>query len=212
MRVGPRGEPKEEGQPMEELEQRITELEEKVEYLFSLVSTPAVLQIPDMDQAEQLVTQELGGMVITRETEEISQVDATGWDAQSPARRAASKKAQTDKAIPLPDNFNPSVVGYNSRDFQNDFPEVDATKVFNSFVSHHRSKGDVSKNWMEKFFSYAAGAVKIEKEHRQSQPKTRETDSMGLPLDRAARIRAKRAELDNHQQQLAYEDERETNQ
>lgn len=199
---------------MEELERRITELEEKVEYLFSLVSTPAVLQIPDMDQAEQLVTQELGAMVITRETEEISQVDAEEVWPQTVSSAAvdALNRAQTRQAIALPPAFHPATVGYGIDAFNADYPSVNAVEVLQSFISHHRSKGDVSKNWMAKFFSYAATAVKMEKERRQSQPKDRETDSMGLPLDRAARIRAKRAELDNHQQQLAYEDERETNQ
>lgn len=180
------------------VEQRVELLERQMKHLLSRLPTPDPISPVE---AEQLVMEELGA-IEERETESV-QEDATegGWGPVSSARQKAAKKAQTQQARTLPDNFNPGLMGYTGFDFVADFPGVDAKTVLDSFISHHRSKGDVSKNWMEKFFSYSANAVRIEKERRQSQPKQRETDSMGLPLDRAARQRQREAERE-HQQQL----------
>lgn len=137
-------------------------------------------------EAALLVKSELGGELIEREKAVESQ-DVEGQEPLPIAadRIACSAAAATSEPIALHRNFRPSTFGYHAEDFKRDYPDVNPGLVLESFFSHHVGKGDRSKNWLEKFWSYAARAQLIEKERKMSNPT--ETDSMGLPLDRKAR-------------------------
>lgn len=143
-------------------------------------------------EAALLVKKELGGELIEREevqsqdVEEVVEQDPLPLPTNVTSNRAAcSQRATSTSAYPLSRNFRPSVFGYTTNDFERDYPDVNPALVLESFFSHHLGKGDTSKNWLEKFWSYAARAQQIEKERKMSNPV--ETDSMGLPVDRKAR-------------------------
>lgn len=131
-------------------------------------------------EAALLVKKELGGELIEREG--VEQKDVEGVEAD---RSVMSARASTSGAEPLHRNFRPSMFGYTADDFKRDYPDVNPNDVLESFFSHHVGKGDRSKNWLEKFWSYAHRAQQIERERKMSNPV--ETDSMGLPVDRKAR-------------------------
>lgn len=130
-------------------------------------------------EAALLVKSELGGQLIERE--EVEQSDEEAREDRS----VISARAQLPIAEPLSRHFRPSTSGYTADDFKRDYPDVIPNAVLESFFNHHLAKRDVSKNWLEKFWSYAARAQQIEREKKMSNPV--ETDSMGLPTDRKAR-------------------------
>lgn len=132
-------------------------------------------------EAALLVKSELGGELIERE-EGGAKGDVEGVESD---RSVVSARATTAGAEPLHRNFRPSMFGYTADDFKRDYPDVNPNDVLESFFSHHVGKGDRSKNWLEKFWSYAHRAQQIERERKMSNPV--ETDSMGLPTDRKAR-------------------------
>lgn len=142
-------------------------------------------------EAALTVKQQLGGELIERE--QIKKEDVEQVPGQEPLpvddvrvdKVVFSQRATTTYALALSRNFRPSNFGYTPELFAQDYPDVNPHLVLESFFSHHLGKGDLSKNWLEKFWSYAARAQQIEKEKRMSNPV--ETDSMGLPTDRKAR-------------------------
>lgn len=172
----------------DDIESRLSQLEQKVQALEALVAPPPQ-RLPNSDtslsdEAVRQVTEQLGAVEIEREGVEQSGVEAR-VDAAAERRAKASDMALFFVAKPLDRNFRPSTFGYTADDFSRDYPDVNPTAVLESFFNHHLAKGDVSKNWLEKFWSYAARAQQIEREKRMNNPT--ETDSMGLPLDRKAR-------------------------
>jgi hypothetical protein len=144
-------------------------------------------------EAALTVKEQLGGELIEREpikkegVEEVTGQEPLPVDepTNTSYRVVMSEAAATSEPKPLHRNFRPSLFGYHAEDFKRDYPDVNPGLVLESFFSHHVGKGDRSKNWLEKFWSYAARAQQIEKEKRMSNPV--ETDSMGLPTDRKAR-------------------------
>jgi hypothetical protein len=70
----------------------------------------------------------------------------------------ASNAASTRRAQPLTRAFKPSKYGYTSADFAIDYPGLDPQDVLEGFLSWYISKGDTSRNWLEKFWQYARGA------------------------------------------------------
>lgn len=62
---------------------------------------------------------------------------------------------------------------------------MNPVEVLESFFNHFMAKGDVSRNWLEKFWSYARIAQQMEKDKKMSNPT--DTDSTGMPTDRKAR-------------------------
>lgn len=142
-------------------------------------------------EAALLVKEQLGGELIEREQIKKEGVEQVPGQDPLPIgdvrvdKVVFSQRATTTDAQPLHRNFRPSNYGYTSELFVQDYPDVNPSLVLESFFSHHVGKGDRSKNWLEKFWSYAARAQQIEKEKRMSNPV--ETDSMGLPTDRKAR-------------------------
>lgn len=181
-----------------------------------------------MEQATALVERELGGVEVSDQKPDLpaqqEPKDPTPYETlpEGSGPRAAthrvgcSRKAQTDRAFPLTRDFNPGLVGYQGEDFRRDYPHVSPAGVLEQFFSHHIAKGDVSKNWLEKFFSYAGNAERIERERAGDKTST---DSMGQPLDPAERARrvqvARDHERENNefidQQMAAEQSEREGN-
>lgn len=92
-----------------------------------------------------------------------------------------SARAQTKAALPLTRAVEPRKVGYTIEQFNKSFPLVKYETVLESFWNYYISKGEVSKNWFEKFLGYAQGA-----QDRASVGGI-ETDSMGMPTDRRLR-------------------------
>lgn len=79
------------------------------------------------------------------------------WRGQtvSAEKMSALAKAGTAKPFPFPVSFDPVVVGYTEQMFKQEFSLLDFGETVNGFVAHHMSKGDVSKNWLGKFLTYA---------------------------------------------------------
>lgn len=166
-----------------EATERINEIKSMAYHLHANLKRESSLSKEgDVEEAQALVTKALGATEV--EPDEPAKPDELDGDTPAALRFRASQKAATGSARPLTRNFRPSTVGYTSEDFKRDYPDVNPGAVLESFLSHHISKGDVSRNWMEKFFSYSANAQRIHDE----KPKDHvETDSMGLPTDRKQR-------------------------
>jgi hypothetical protein len=94
-----------------------------------------------------------------------------------------SKAAQTRRAEPLTRDMDPRKLGYLVEQFNSAFPNVRYEKVLQQFLSWYIAKGDTSRNWFEKFLSYAQGA------QDRATVGGIETDSIGLPKDAKTRRR-----------------------
>lgn len=92
-----------------------------------------------------------------------------------------SARATTIDSRPLTRGVDPRKVGYTVEMFDAAFPNVKFETVLESFHNFYIANGAVSKNWFEKFLSYAQGA------QDRATVGGVETDSMGLPLDRKMR-------------------------
>lgn len=64
--------------------------------------------------------------------------------------------------------------------FKHLFPDVDARAALTDFIAHHTHLGTRSHDWNAAFHGWCAG-----RQHRTNEKKrdTKQTDSMGLPLD-----------------------------
>lgn len=174
------------------------------------------------DEAEALVKRELGGRefpegnseppaevppAAQQEPAEPTPHDTLpeGAGPRAAAHRVGcSRKAQTQTATTLTRRFRPSLVGYGAEDLQRDYPHVEAQAVLESFLSHHIAKGDTSKNWLEKFFSYAATAERIAQERAAEKTST---DSTGQPLDPTERQRRIEVSRQHEREQNEYIDQ-----
>lgn len=99
--------------------------------------------------------------------------------------RDCSTKATTRDAFPLSRAVDPRKVGYSVELFAEQFPGLEYERVLESFRNFYIANGHCSKNWFEKFLSYAQGAADRAKVSGQ----VIETDSMGLPTDPTLRRR-----------------------
>lgn len=193
---------------MNQLNERLTEIESRLERLEGLVVTPIALTSShneqlSFDAAEQLVRQHLP--VVEEKEDQIEgaseavteapvsasppggDTDATVALALDVTRAVASRFAATTLPQLLSRNFRPSEFGYTTEDFARDYPDVNPGDVLESFFNHHLAKQTKSKNWLELFWGYAKIANDMEREKKMSNPTP--TDSMGLPTDRRARRR-----------------------
>lgn len=194
------------------------------------VATTALREIDD--EAKSLVQQELGGEVISTEVSaaetfpadqhcidancaECGESATTSTSAQTIAhdgigpraaahRTICSQRAQFDRAVPLDRRFRPSTWGYSAEDMLRDYPHVEPRDVLERFLSHHIAKGDTSRNWLEKFWSFCLNGERMAKERAADKTST---DSMGQPLDPAERARRLRVARDHEAQQNQYIDQ-----
>lgn len=94
-----------------------------------------------------------------------------------------SQKAQSRRALALSRDMDPRLLGYTEEMFNFSFPDVKYDRVLEQFFTWYISKGDTSRNWFEKFLSYAQGA------QDRATVGGIETDSMGMPTDPKTRRR-----------------------
>lgn len=161
--------------------------------------TQALIDEALMDEAVTLVQTQLGGEEVSHE-----KLSAAGDDVgpHSAAHRVlCSRRAELTRPIKLERAFRPANYGYTLDNFRADYPTLDPTETLEQFFTHFISKGDTSKNWLEKFWHYAATGQKMKAERDNGK---RETDSMGIPLDRDLRLRRRRAEMQHTQEQDSF--------
>lgn len=178
-----------------------------------------------IEEAAALIEKELGGVEVsaqklpvdadgfevapdTQETPEPTSAEniaPEGIGPRSAAHRTiCSQRAAFPHPVMLDRRFRPSAYGYSGEDFQRDYPHANPRETLEKFFSHHIDKGDLHKNWLEKFWSYALMADRIARE--QAADKT-STDSMGQPLDPAERARRVRVAREHERQQNEYIDQ-----
>lgn len=144
---------------------------------------------PELVMADQSREDGIGPLSTPVDTEPTSAqaIAPEGTAPRTAAHRTmCSKRAQFDRPVALDRRFRPSTYGYSGEDFQRDYPHANPRETLEKFFSHHIANGTTSRNWLEKFFLYAATAERIAIE--QAGNKT-STDSMGQPLDPAERAR-----------------------
>lgn len=151
-----------------------------------------------MREASAHVQEQLGGQVVSESETSFAPTPEGVGPRAAATRVAASRRALTATPRTLTRGFNPRSVGYTRDDLQRDYPNIEPGHVLESFLSHHIAKGDVSKNWLEKFFSYCANAQRIETERLKDKTAT---DSMGLPLDPQQRMAQRRAEQEHYREE-----------
>lgn len=135
---------------------------------------------PDQSSDEGLPPQE--------GVEDVRPIIIGGTDAAAVALLAnrineVSQKAQSRRALPLTRDMDPRQMGYTVEMFNLTFPDVKYDRVLEQFFTWYISKGDTSRNWFEKFLSYAQGA------QDRATVGGIETDSMGMPTDPKTRRR-----------------------
>lgn len=165
-----------------------------------------------MALATDLVKAELGAVEDSDQKESPPQeptsaesIAPEGIGPRSAAHRTiCSQRAAFPHPVMLDRRFRPSAYGYSGEDFQRDYPHANPRETLEKFFSHHIDKGDLHKNWLEKFWSYALMADRIARE--QAADKT-STDSMGQPLDPAERARRVRVAREHERQQNEYIDQ-----
>lgn len=170
-----------------------------------------IMGLQDED-ALSLVKQELGGAEISDQKHDEAPAGhsavappGSGTGPRSAAHREmCSQRAAFPHPVMLDRRFRPSAYGYSGEDFQRDYPHANPRETLEKFFSHHIDKGDLHKNWLEKFWSYALMADRIARE--QAANKT-STDSMGQPLDPAERARRVRVAREHERQQNEYIDQ-----
>lgn len=111
-------------------------------------------------------------------------------------RTLCSERAFTGKGYQLDRHWRPSRYGYTLENLRADYPHIDPEGVLESFFQHFISKGESSRNWMEKFFWFCTNGERMAKERAETG-----TDSMGQPLDRNERIARRRAEVEHAREQ-----------
>lgn len=182
-----------------------------------------------IEEAAALIEKELGGVEVSGQKplvldepqydyqpdapETSSTVEPTSAESIAPEgigprsaahRTICSQRAAFPHPVMLDRRFRPSAYGYSGEDFQRDYPHANPRETLEKFFSHHIDKGDLHKNWLEKFWSYALMADRIARE--QAADKT-STDSMGQPLDPAERARRVRVAREHERQQNEYIDQ-----
>lgn len=158
-----------------------------------------------IEEAAALIERELGGTEVSdqkhpepdgqiheRDAPEAEPTSAQaiaheGIGARSAAHRTlCSRRAQFPTPVVLDRRFRPSVYGYSGEDFKRDYPHASPGETLERFFAHHIGKGDTSRNWLEKFWTFALTADRIARERAADKTST---DSMGQPLDPAERAR-----------------------
>lgn len=94
-----------------------------------------------------------------------------------------SARATSRRSLPLTREVDPRKLGYTVEMFNAQFPGLDYAVVLEQFLSWYISLGTTSRNWFEKFLSYARGA------HERARVSGTNTDSVGLPIDPLQRRR-----------------------
>lgn len=170
-------------------------------------------EINAMEQAVALVERELGAAVIETEdhppTEPVGSITPILEEKYSLSLEAVSIRALTTQAVPLTRAFLPSKVGFTAQMFKVSFPNLHPGDTLERFLSHHISKGDTSKNWFERFMSFAAEGQRRAKETAANGEM--DTNSLGFPTDREQRIRRRREEEAHAQEYWAPANEEESN-
>jgi hypothetical protein len=60
------------------------------------------------------------------------------------------------------------------------FPDVDPERTLRAFIWHHQSRGTLSEDWDAAFYVWCDNRQRWADQEKRA---TRDTDSMGLPLD-----------------------------
>jgi hypothetical protein len=158
----------------------------------------------EMKMATLLVEKELGGTEVSDQKHDeptsAQAIAPEGIGARSAAHRTmCSQRAQFPHPVVLDRRFRPSSYGYSGEDFKRDYPHANPGETLERFFAHHIGKGDLNKNWLEKFWTFALTADRIARERAADKTST---DSMGQPLDPVERAR---------RVQIARQHERENN-
>lgn len=165
-----------------------------------------------IEDAAAMIEREMGGTEVSAQKDDEPPAEhsavappGSGIGPKAAAhRQICSQNAAFPHPVMLDRRFRPSAYGYSGEDFQRDYPHANPRETLEKFFSHHIDKGDLHKNWLEKFWSYALMADRIARE--QAADKT-STDSMGQPLDPAERARRVRVAREHERQQNEYIDQ-----
>ena len=151
-------------------------------------------EIDAMEQTVALVEHTLGATVIeTKEpTRPVDFLAPTLKEVEIISLGDVSKRALTTQAVPLTRAFLPSKVGFTAQMFKVSFPNLNPGDTLERFLSHHISKGDTSKNWFERFMSFAAEGERRAREAANNHET--ETNSLGFATNRDQRIHRRREE------------------
>jgi hypothetical protein len=167
-----------------------------------LGATEVSNQKPEPDRQQEIAAKQAE---MTEPTHSAIAPPGAGVHPRSAAHRTmCSQRATFDRAVPLDRRFRPSMYGYSGEDFARDYPHANPGETLERFFAHHLGKGDVSKNWLEKFWTFALTANRIARERAADKTST---DSMGQPLDPAERARRVQVARQHEREQNAYIDE-----